>query len=157
MTFISEQTIDQEASKLDASQQLYDDTLEQIKEQQPHVALYLMSESFELLTPKEQDYLLYLALVIWRAISQKEANSQAITEEQIGQHDEKNWELMEQSSNKKFRERLDVFFKDTPQEDLLAYIEDSLTIDSEDQEDFLTKAGREIIFVGLKTLVDVLT
>ena len=52
---------------------------------------------------------------------------------------------------KKFRERLDVFFQDYFQEDLLAFVEDSL---SEEEEEMVTKIGREPMFVALKTIID---
>lgn len=68
--------------------------------------------------------------------------------------EEKNWELLEAgTSAQSFRERLDVFFEKTSQEDLLAFVEDALS-DSEDG--LTTKEGREVVFVFLKSVIDCL-
>ena len=51
-----------------------------------------------------------------------------------------------------------MFFENTQQEDLLAFIEDSLTPGEDDDEEFpVTEEGAEAMFVMLKTVVDVLT
>lgn len=155
--FINETIIEQEAANLEASPEKYQAAIAELTEEQPYIMGYLFSDSFKYLTEEEQGYLLYLTLVIWKSVSELDEDLAVASEELIGQFEEQNWEAMEASSNKKFRERLDVFFQDTPQEDLLAFIEDSLESDKEDGEEFLTKPGREIIFVGLKTVVDVLT
>jgi len=48
---------------------------------------------------------------------------------------------------------LDIFFKDYPQEDLLAFAEDALT---EDDDSPVTAEGREPMMVFLKTAIDVM-
>ncbi|NJL73773.1 MAG: hypothetical protein HC892_00790 [Saprospiraceae bacterium] len=75
-----------------------------------------------------------------------------LTEENLGEAEELNWELIENTNTRDFRKQLDVFFEHYPQEDLLAFVEDSLV---DDDEFNVTAEGREIILVGLKTLIDV--
>jgi len=58
---------------------------------------------------------------------------------------------MEANVGKKFRERLDEFFEETKQEDLLAFIEDALL---DDEESPVSKEGREPMFVTLKAVID---
>ena len=62
--------------------------------------------------------------------------------EEIEEIEEQNWTLLNETKAKGFREKLDAFFEDYPQEDLLAFVEDALV---EDEDDFLTKEGKELI------------
>ena len=55
------------------------------------------------------------------------------------------WFIMEKRSKMSFRDRLDPFFEITGEEDVLAFIEDSLI---DDGEDSLTQPGREMVFVA---------
>ncbi|MGB1216291.1 MAG: hypothetical protein ACPG5P_00360, partial [Saprospiraceae bacterium] len=128
--------------------------IEELKQRQPVVMAYLLSDNFYLLTEQEKDMLLYFALVI-RKSYQKTNDGQepeAISEDEMGNAEEANWARLEDSSAKTFRERLDIFFADTPQEDLLAFFEDVLI---DDEEEITTKAGREYIFVAAKSIVDI--
>jgi len=77
-----------------------------------------------------------------------------ITEEALSIAEETNWGKMQEVSAKKFRERLDVFFSSTSQEDLLAFIEDALL---DEEEGILSKEGREPIFIILKSIIDALS
>ncbi len=126
----------------------------EFKLKQPVVMAYLLSENFYLLTEQEKDMLLYFVLVIHRAYMKANAGEEpeAVSEDELGAAEEANWARLEGTSAKKFRERLDVFFADTPQEDILAFFEDVLL---DDEEEMITKAGREYIFVAAKSVVDV--
>ena len=55
---------------------------------------------------------------------------------------------------KRFRDRMDIFFENYSQEDLLAFVEDNLV---EDEDSLVTKEGREPMFVALKSVIDILT
>lgn len=150
MNFISEDRIN--AAVANAEQ----DTASQIaslSQQQPMILAYLVSEQFELLSSEEKDYFIYLAWVLHQSITSVEKDLPIITEDAIGQAEEANWEIIEKGNKKDFRKLLDPFFENTTQEDLLAFIEDALVADD---EDFVTTAGRELMFVGLKTIVDVM-
>jgi hypothetical protein len=80
-----------------------------------------------------------------------------VSEEELGEAEEKNFEILENSTAKNFRDRLNPFFEGTAQEDLVAFAEDAVLEFDSDPEYVLTKDGREPIFVALKTLIDVLT
>ncbi|MFK8104727.1 MAG: hypothetical protein AB8G15_19570, partial [Saprospiraceae bacterium] len=75
----------------------------------------------------------------------------------LEEKEEDNWEKLENVPAGSFRDRLDVFFKDYPQEDLLAFAEDALVEEEEDSDINLTKEGKELMFVALKTIIDCLT
>ncbi|MEL7021461.1 MAG: hypothetical protein AAGK47_07635 [Bacteroidota bacterium] len=156
MTFISEHTIDNVTSELERSDAQLEQALARMEEEQPHILAYLFSENFEVLTTAEKDYLLFLAIAIWKSIKKETGTIALATESSIGDVEERNWEIMSASKGKTFRDRLDPFFEQSPQEDLLAFAEDALTIDDE-SEPTVTKEGREPMFVALKTIIDILT
>ena len=127
-------------------------------ENQPILLGYFLSETFDVLTDEEKPYMLYLAAAIWMAINRVRPVLDPIGQDELDEQEELNWEILNESSSPRFQDRLDPFFDKTDQEDLLAFIEDSLVLDdSEDDEWKLTKEGREPIFIGLKTMVDCLT
>ena len=66
---------------------------------------------------------------------------------------EKNWEILEANVVGSFRDRITPCFENTNQEDLLAFLEDSL---ESDEDVVISNSGRELIFVACKTLVDCL-
>lgn len=157
MKFVSENIIDQEIDhleKLDENQ--YEELMEAFAEAQPVVFAWLFGEEFELLTEDERGYLQYLSLIAWRAFIRVNGATEPVSEEQIGLAEEKNFAILEASTAQSFRDRLNEFFEGTPQEDLLAFAEEAVLEDEHDPESFVTKEGRELIFIGVKTLVDVL-
>ena len=126
--------------------------------QQPILLGYFLSETFDVLTDDEKPYLLYLATVIWISINRVRPVEETIDQNQLDDREEANWELLNEATSPRFRDRLDPFFEQTDQEDLLAFIEDSLVLDESEEDEWkLTKEGREPIFIGLKTMVDCLT
>lgn len=158
MKFVSEKIIDAVIDDLENySDEQYEESMEAFAEAQPVLVAWLFSEQFDLLNEDEKGYLQYLALIAWQSIVKENGPVEPVSEEQIGEAEEKNYELLEGSEAKKFRDRLTPFFENTPQEDLLAFAEEAVLEDEDDPEALVTKEGREPIFVALKTLVDVLT
>ncbi len=158
MEFVSEKIIDaviDELEKLDDGQ--YETLMEEFAEAQPVLVAWLFSEHFDLLTDDEKGYLQYLSLIAWRSIVRVNGPGEPASEDQIGEAEEANFEILEASTDKKFRDRLNVYFEDTDQEDLLAFAEEAVLEDEDDPESMVTKEGREVVFVAVKTLVDVLT
>jgi hypothetical protein len=158
MKFVSEEIIDKVVEELeDFSDEQYEQAMEAFSEQQPVLFAWLFSEQFELLNEDEKGYLQYLSLIAWTSIVRVNGPVEAASEEQIGEAEERNYEVLDGSTAKKFRDRLDPFFENTDQEDLLAFAEDAVTEEEDNPESLVTKDGREPVFVALKTLVDVLT
>jgi hypothetical protein len=152
MKFVPEKIIDATIEQLDKSDIFYEKKMADFAEKQPVVIAWLYGESFELLTDDEKGYLQYLALIVHESFLKINPEVDMITEDEIGETEEKNFTILELQVSPKFRDRLDPFFKDHPQEDLLAMIEDAVM----EEDDMLTKEGREPIFIALKTLVDCL-
>ncbi len=151
MIFIGEETINAIIAELETANSELDERLEQLKTAQPILLAYITSEQFDMLNTEERDYLVYLAKVLYGSIAAKIEDIPKLTEAQIGSAEEENWGKMETAKGKTFRDKLDAFFENYEQEDLLAFVEDSL---AEDEDSFITSEGRELMFVGLKSLID---
>ncbi|MEZ4957357.1 MAG: hypothetical protein R2825_27620 [Saprospiraceae bacterium] len=160
MQMISEKTIDHIIGQFEDEVVDYETTAEEFADRQPAILSFLLSEQEGALTDDERDFMLYLAIVIWQSVEHISPIPSPIDPKKISDAEEANWGLMDKAKGLTFRDRLDVFFKNSPQEDLLAFIEDSLTLDEvEDGETGIqvTQEGAEPMFVMLKTVVDVLT
>jgi hypothetical protein len=95
--------------------------------------------------------------VIWNACEKVQGEIGPLSKNALETADEANWERLDKVTDKRFRDRMTPFFKGYKQEDLLAFVEDSLTEDEEDTENVVTKEGREPMFVALKSVIDALT
>lgn len=161
MKFVSEEVIDKVVAALEANDN-YETEMESIRETQPTILSYLLSENFAVLTKEEKEYLLYLTLVIVNASEHVNPGLPLVDEEALGGAEEENYGLMNASKERRFRDKLNVFFEDTPQEDLVAFAEDAIVLDDEgdaeeEEQTFkVTKEGREPIFIALKSIIDVL-
>ena len=158
MKFVSEKVIDATIDALEAySDDQYEKEMELFAEAQPVIFAWLFSEEFELLNADEKGYLQYLSLIAWKSTIEVNGPLEAVSEQEIGEAEELNYEILEASTAKKFRDRLDPFFENTAQEDLLAFAEEAVLESEDDPESLVSKEGREPIFIALKTIVDVLT
>jgi hypothetical protein len=159
MEFVSEEIIDKIIDGLeDLDDVQYEKKMDAFAEAQPVVIAWLFGEQFEeLLSEDEQGYLQYLALIAWLSIEKVAGPREAVSEEMIGEAEERNYEILENSPGKTFRDRLNPFFEKTDQEDLLAFAEEAVMEEEEEADALVGKEGREPIFIALKTLVDVLT
>ncbi|MBK9339147.1 MAG: hypothetical protein IPM98_22475 [Lewinellaceae bacterium] len=160
MKFVSEDIIDAIIDALeDMSDEQYEQEMEKFAEAQPVLVAYLFDdENFHLLTEDERGYMQYLSLIAWLSNTKVNGQTEPVSEEMIGQAEERNYEILEANTAKRFRDRLDVFFENTPQEDLLAFAEEAVLEDEEGTPEVLvTKEGREPVFIAVKTVIDVLT
>ncbi|MBL7774784.1 MAG: hypothetical protein JNK89_02210 [Saprospiraceae bacterium] len=159
MKFVPETTIDAVIDRLDdLSDEQYERLMEKFAAEQPVLVAYLFNdENFHLLNDEEKGYLHYLSLIAWQAVQETNGPVPPVGEEAIGEAEEANYEILEASTARNFRERLDPFFENTPQEDLLAFAEEAVLEDEDEPDALVSKEGREPIFIALKTVIDVLT
>lgn len=159
MKFVPADTIDKMIEELEnLTDDQYEQRMEAFAAAQPLVVAYLFNdENFHLLSEDEKGFLHYLALIAWSALVRVNGPLPAAGEDAIGEAEEKNYALLEESAGKTFRDRLDVFFENYPQEDLLAFAEEAVLEEEDDLESLVSKTGAEPIFVALKTVIDVLT
>jgi hypothetical protein len=155
MKIITEEIINDLLERFDNSDEVYETAVETMEAEQPVLLGYLFSEEFEAFTQDEKEVLLYIATIIWAAVKETNGSVPDITEKKLADAEEQNWAKLEHVTAQRFNERLDVFFENYPQEDLLAFVEDALADDDEDP--IVTKEAREPMFVTLKTVIDSLT
>ncbi len=152
MKFVTEDIIDQIVERFDDSDAAYEQAVETMEREQPVLMGYLFSEEFEAFTQDEKEYLLLLSTIIWQAMKESNSELAQVAEKAIADAEEANWTRLEGVNAQRFHERLDVFFDEYPQEDLLAFVEDALVDDEEDP--IVSKEAREAMFVTLKTVID---
>ncbi|RMF27865.1 MAG: hypothetical protein D6765_06880 [Bacteroidetes bacterium] len=134
-----------------------EDFLQEMADSQPALVELLFSESLEMLTPEERNYLLFLAAVLWQTAQTLRPLRQTLDRSFLEEVEDRNWALLNASAERKFTDRVAVFFENYPEEDLLAFVEDALfPAEDPEREEFITREGREPMFVVLKTLIDAL-
>ncbi len=151
--FISEEIINkifelEVESDNDSTESLLD-----LSREQPAIFHYINQEDFELLTEEEFDFLVFLTVIIFKSFRERRVAIKEVPVRDIESTEEANWEILNSATSNKFRNRIDAFYTDYPQEDLLAFVEDAL---EPDDLPIVTKEGREPLFIILKTIIDVL-
>ena len=155
---ISQDAVDGALAALDSEAAVEEAILHFATSQTPFLQ-YLRTDSFELLSADERDYLQYLALVIHAAAERELGRVPELSGALIEGWDERCWEWLQATVGKPMTARLDRFFAEINQEELLAFAEDSLAAAGEDAADgdadpelFASGASRELGFVALATL-----
>jgi hypothetical protein len=150
--FISETVIDAVVANLEMANFEYE--VELFTKKYPVLIEYWGAEDFALLTDDERELMLYLMLILSKAVEQATGKVPPLSNLMIENAEERNWEKLDGVTSKRFHDRMDVFFEGCEQEDMLAFVEDNLV---EDDDSTITKEGREPMFVALKSVIDVLT
>lgn len=154
MNFISEDVINPVIDLLSDNDELFEKYMLEFAEEQPFLLAFLLSEGFDVLDDQEKSMLFYLAMIIYFSVVNGTDDELDIIElEKIQATDETNWIKVDQAKYKTMKEIADFFFQDYGQEDLLAFVEDALT---EDEEYEISNIGRNVIFVSMKSFIDVL-
>lgn len=151
---ISEKKIEAVLEELEAQPEALEQHLEELRVAQPALVAYLFAEHMEAFTQAERDYFIFLLVVIWRVCKPFVSEGYLLTAEAVLESEETNWEVMQQTNERSFRKRLDLFFQSSKEEDLLAFLEDALA--EEEADSPITKEGREPMFVSLKAIADLL-
>ena len=132
-------------------EQKYLTDLKQLASEQPDLIAFIDQENYSLLTNDEIALLEYLTLVIYFSSMKMIEKTIQIQGKSLEAAKEDNWNTFNEITAKSFFNKLDSFFKDYPQEDLLALVEDSI---QQDEDNIVTPVGREIIFVACKSIID---
>ncbi|WP_116107193.1 hypothetical protein [Lewinella sp. IMCC34191] len=153
---IQEATIDRVLDRLERGTEDYETEIRDFAESQPELMDYLTNEDTEAFTEEERALLMFAALVIYQSVDDERAGIPVAGGEEIAQAEEHNYEIFGRSKASSFRDRLTPFFEDSEEEELLAFVED-LVLADEEEEDSISGEAREPFFATLKTVVDVLT
>lgn len=127
--------------------------LKHLSSEQPDLIAFIDQENYSLLTNDEIALLEYLTLVIYFSSMKMIEKTIQIQGKSLEAAEEDNWNTFNEITAKSFFNKLDSFFKDYPQEDLLALVEDSI---QQDEDNIVTPVGREIIFVACESIIDTL-
>lgn len=150
---IPESIIEEVIDYYDTDKEAYVDALADIMDSQPALLAFLNQESVDILLEEEKDILWYIILIIYNSISKNNTEMVIISDEKLSSNEEKNWTLYQDQPRGSFREKVTVFFEGYHEEDLLAFVEDSLEIDDNSP---ITSVGREVIFIASKSVIDTL-
>lgn len=115
----------------------------------PNILQYIYSDNFSLLSEDERHIFEYVSWVIIKAIEQAKQDLEDAEAESIGGMEEQHWKMLQETEKLPFRDRMTPFFEAYDEEEVLAFVEDSL---EEDEEYAFTKEIRELLLVGLTTI-----
>lgn len=152
MDFIPEDIIEEIIQQYDDIV-LFENDLLTLKNENPIITDFISEERLDLLQKDELAYLEFITLVIYSATKKGIRNVPKIKGNLLEDAEEKNYDLWENEGKKSLKSAFDVFFEGYPQEDLLAFLEDSL---QQDEENPVTGVGAELIAVTAKSIIDVL-
>lgn len=147
---VSEEIIDEVISLFEDEDSFRQFSMELV-ESQPVLLAYLESDSNSILTEEEKDLQWYCTTVVIKSIASAIGTLPVVNTKDISQAEDSNYALVD-DKNQKFNIIADTFFKDYIEEDLLAFAEDTLI---PDEASFITPVGRKVIFISLKTIIDV--
>jgi len=147
MKFIEEEIIDKTIALLNLENP--DTYIQELSNDQPFLIQFIATENFKLLRDEEFDTLIFLLSVIWRTVKNEE-DPEEVSAQTIEEYDEKNWAVVNEIGNKNFGKVLDHYFDNYPQEDLLAFVEDTLA----GEESNISQVGKELLLITCKTFID---
>lgn len=119
---------------------------------QPNILAFLFSDNHVIFSNNEKELLVFACLVLYKCTMG--TPRELISMEEIEQIEGKNYALVNEKLS--YDEQINLFFKGYPQEDLLAFIEDFIS-DEEDDEYAVNPESKLPIFITLKTISDCLT
>jgi hypothetical protein len=152
MQFISENIIDQSIQKYEDASVLEQD-VKQLREVNPVLMGFISSDRLDLLKPEELYLLEFIVLVVYSSVKNVLGHDPKIIGKELESFEEVNWETWNQNIVKSPKTAFDAFFNEYPQEDLLAFVEDSV---QQDEESPMTNVGLELIAVTAKSVIDAL-
>lgn len=151
---ISEATIERVLERMSEGSEDFAQDLADFGEAQPYLLAYLTQEDTEAFTASEQELLLFAAVIVYQSIVEERSEPAEVQGEKIAQAEEANYQLLQDQKRGSFTDRIDVFFDQYAEEELLAFVEDLL---SPDEDSPVSAEAREAMFVSLVTVVVVLS
>jgi hypothetical protein len=148
---VTEATIEEVLESFVNDREEYEEALSDLMDQQPPLLAFLAQESNDVLTEEEKDVLWYIILIIITSTRRFGIPVGELSHTDLGNNEESNWEILQEQPKGSFREKITLFFEDYEQEDLLAFVEDTLELEEESP---VTSVGRDVIFISAKTVID---
>lgn len=153
---IEETTINAAVDYLESREEEFELLVDDFGQAQPALLAYVLSESTDVLTNHEKEYLLFLALTVWKSFELEGLGKiiQEVEPEVIEEKEDVFWGWISESKERDFNKKIDRFFEESEEEELFAFLEDALEME---ENEWLTPQGREAIFVFMATLIEVLS
>lgn len=114
---------------------------------------YIKSEINPLLKEEERKVFLFISTIVFHSFLINENYSAEFNQDIFDSKDEENWGFRDKQTS--FDKTKDIYFENYGQEDLLAFVEDILT--DEEEENSYSDAGKEIVFINCKSYIDTLS
>lgn len=151
---VSEEIID-DVLQLTDSDSEWERCVNTFVQEQPVIDAYLDQEDLTVLTQEERAYLFCTALVVWESIGRVYSGRlPRIEMEELELTEEANVELLE-SQEGGWDAWTDEIIENHEQPAIMGFIVDSIAEDA-DEDMVISKESREVMFVTLKTVLDVL-
>jgi len=144
---ISEQLINSQVEILGSSKN-QTQVFEEFQKVQPEIVSFIISPTFDILSSAEKDYLCFLVIVIYKSAEQTYEIPPILIDD-ILDYEESNWKLYEEKGGA--ADTFSIFYPNYPEEDLLAFVEDSV---NPDENELVTATGQIPLFIGLKSVID---
>ena len=155
LKYISDEIIERVIEAYESDDDKFFADQDALTNEQAAIDALFTDESLDLLNDDEFELLWFIATVIYTSMKEVNKTMPHADPEKVIAYDEKNWEVFENAQGS-FREKITSFYEEYEQEDLLAFVEDCLDTDDEDDDVDITSTGRELIFISCKTMIDVL-
>ncbi len=143
---IAEKTIQTILEQLETETSYQMRLLEQFETKYEDFLAYLGQEILSILNEKEGDLLLFILSVLEEAFQRHNPTTDLFELNQYFDTEERMWTVYEEQLKLPFRDRITPYFESIDEEEALAFIEDLLTEDEEDEDPFLGNTGRDIIW-----------
>lgn len=152
MKVFSEADIEQTFEWLEANDDKADAIFRSIDEQQPELLAYLFSESFDSFSNNEKELLVFGTLVIYQCTASEIKRTLHL--EDFEKAENANYDQVDDQLSTE--DQMTKFFENYVQEDLLAFAEDFIGEEEEDEYAVSTEAKLPL-FIALKSIIDVIT
>lgn len=139
-------------SHVDSYLQSLEDNVNDIFLEEKELLAYLASDNFDVLNDGERKVMFFCCEVIFHAYKNCHGEFPELDLDAFYISEERNWTIREESSS--WEACKDVFFKESEEEDMLAFVEDIL-VDDEDED--MTDIGKEFIFILCMSYIDTIT
>lgn len=139
-------------SHIDNYLQSLEDNVNDIFLEEEVFLAYLASDNFDVLNDAERKVMFFCCEVIFHAYKNCHGECPELDMAVFYINEETNWTTREEASS--WEACKDEFFKSTEEEDMLAFVEDILV---DDEEEDMTDIGKEFIFILCKSYIDTIT
>lgn len=123
--------------------------------EQPLIFAYLMAVGNDILNQDERELLLYLGIVVWQIMAQKDTPLPEITEEILDDVEESNMKMLKylEDESDSFIDTMEKMINDYSQPEVLKYVVEAL-MEEPEEGCLIRDENKGIMAIYLKTVID---